>query len=139
MRRRLRKGQDSADVNMTPMLDIVFILLIFFIVTATFLQEKGMVMTPPPPDDDSEVPNKPAPTILIQVDENDRIFIERQISDIERVTANVQRFIVDKGGQAAVVIAPHPDSTHGVISRVFDFSQLAEPVGVVVRDPAESA
>jgi biopolymer transport protein ExbD len=41
MRRKVKRGSDNADIDMTPMLDIVFILLIFFIVTATFLQESG--------------------------------------------------------------------------------------------------
>jgi biopolymer transport protein ExbD len=48
MRRKVKRGSDNADVDMTPMLDIVFILLIFFIVTATFLQEQGIDMRPRP-------------------------------------------------------------------------------------------
>jgi len=53
MRRRRNKTSDEAEVDMTPMLDIVFIMLIFFIVTATFLDERGIDLTqpPPPPDD----------------------------------------------------------------------------------------
>ena len=50
MRRGRRNAQgDEAEVNMTPMLDIVFIMLIFFIVTATFLDETGIDLTQPPP------------------------------------------------------------------------------------------
>ncbi len=140
MRKRLRRGADSADVNMTPMLDIVFILLIFFIVTATFLQEQGIQMVPPPPPEDQPEPAQ-LPTILIQVDARNLIFIcfpvnECQISDIDRVTANVQRFIVEAGGQAGVAIQPHPDALHGVVTKVYDNAKTANPAGLLVRDPA---
>jgi biopolymer transport protein ExbD len=143
MRKRFRKGAESADVNMTPMLDIVFILLIFFIVTATFLQEQGIQMVqPPPPEDQPESP--PSPTILIQVDQRNLIFVcfpvrNCQLSDIDRVTANVQRFIVEAGGQAGVAISPHPDALHGIVTKVYDNAMQASPLGVVVRDPKEAA
>ena len=66
MRRGRRKTQgDEAEVNMTPMLDIVFIMLIFFIVTATFLDEKGVDLTQPPPPPDSDVPSKSTPAITV--------------------------------------------------------------------------
>ena len=47
MARKIRKGADEAEVDMTPMLDIVFIMLIFFIVTATFVNERGLDVTRP--------------------------------------------------------------------------------------------
>jgi len=64
MRRRRNKTSDEAEVDMTPMLDIVFIMLIFFIVTATFLDERGIDLTqpPPPPPDQPDAAPKPAIT-----------------------------------------------------------------------------
>ena len=65
MRRRTHQGE-AADVNVTPLLDIVFIMLIFFIVTATFLREKGIDANTPeqtPPDDLSV----PPPSLLLSV------------------------------------------------------------------------
>ena len=59
MRRRRKTQSDDADVDMTPMLDIVFIMLIFFIVTATFLDETGIDLTQPPPPPDEPPPPKP--------------------------------------------------------------------------------
>ena len=92
MRRRAKHTDDQAEVNMTPMLDIVFILLIFFIVTATFLSEEGIDMRPPadtPPDS-----NTPAsPPILVQVDEDNNIFVNQVRTDVDRVLSAVNRKI----------------------------------------------
>ncbi len=133
MRRRLKRKQDSAEVNMTPMLDIVFILLIFFIVTATFLQEKGLQLYSPPSDEENE-PQDDTPSILIQVDERNLVFVDFEATDVSRVAARVQRKMVDTGGRAAVVIQSHPDSQHGVVMRVQD--QAREVTSqVVVRKP----
>ena len=50
MRRRLRGNADETEVNITPLLDIVFIMLIFFIVTATFVSEQGLTPNLPEPN-----------------------------------------------------------------------------------------
>jgi len=73
--RRSRRTQrsDDGDVDMTPMLDIVFIMLIFFIVTATFLDEEGINLTqPPPPPDSDNTPPPENPAITIYVNAQDR-------------------------------------------------------------------
>ncbi len=135
MRRRLQRGQDNAEVNVTPMLDIVFILLIFFIVTATFLDERGVeIFKPPsdaPPDPD------PPPAILVSIDSNDFIYVNARVTDVERVGASIQRQMVDNGGESAVQIRPHVDATHGVVTRVYDQASRTGAVGVVVRDPED--
>ena len=134
MRRRARK-QESAEVNMTPMLDIVFILLIFFIVTSTFLQEQGLDMAPKPtPEDQPENPNPP-PTILVQIDDASRIFINGQITDVSRVAAALQRQMAENGRPSAVAINPHAESDHGVVTRVFKQAGDAKAVGVVIQEP----
>ena len=65
-RRITRREGDTGEVNITPLLDIVFILLIFFIVTATFLQEEGFGLNAPeenPPEDQT----RPPPTLVLSV------------------------------------------------------------------------
>ena len=67
MRRGRRKsGGEEAEVDMTPMLDIVFIMLIFFIVTATFLDERGVDLTQPPPPPDNDIPTKSTPDTFLR-------------------------------------------------------------------------
>ncbi len=133
MKKRLRRAPDSADVNMTPMLDIVFIMLIFFIVTSTILQEEGLRMIAPPPDETQE-DQEMAESILVQIDETNTIFVNGRLTDPARVTAAVQRANVDSGGRSAVVIQPDPDSLHGVVTGVYD-SALAAGLQAIVRPP----
>lgn len=118
MRRRSNRGTDQAEVNMTPMLDIVFILLIFFIVTATFLQEQGFDMRPPPPDDDAEQ-TEPNPVILVQVDSENRVFVNQRQTSEDRVLAAVQR-IRAEAPRSAVLIEPNDEALHGTISTIWD-------------------
>jgi hypothetical protein len=66
MRGRKQREVEEAAVDLTPMLDVVFILLIFFIVTAVFLDEHAQQLEPPPPQTDT--PSEPVPVILIRVD-----------------------------------------------------------------------
>ncbi|WP_339737633.1 biopolymer transporter ExbD [uncultured Maricaulis sp.] len=118
MRRRAKHTDDQAEVNMTPMLDIVFILLIFFIVTATFLSEEGIDMRPPadtPPDS-----NTPAsPPILVQVDEDNNIFVNQVRTDVDRVLSAVNRFRSEDPG-SAVLVDVEDEADHGIIVQIWD-------------------
>ena len=75
---RVQVEEEDVELNMTPMLDIVFILLIFFIVTATFLQEEGFSMTPPPPCEGPDCGNSDNVVILVQVDGDNRVFVNQR-------------------------------------------------------------
>ncbi|WP_304072401.1 biopolymer transporter ExbD [Maricaulis maris] len=119
MRKRFRKRDDQAEVNMTPMLDIVFILLIFFIVTATFLSEEGVDLRPPPECEGAgcEAPNRPV--ILIQVDSDNQVFVNQDRTDIERVLASVNRHRAENP-ESSVLLEVHDESDHGVVVRIWD-------------------
>lgn len=93
-RRRKNRRTDQADVDMTPMLDIVFIMLIFFIVTATFLDERGVSLTEPPQN--SEAPTPPTAAISIYVDAKNIVSVENEIAELLSVSSRVERLIADK-------------------------------------------
>ncbi len=137
MRKRRRGGGDEAEVNMTPMLDIVFILLIFFIVTATFLDEDGIVLFSPPPPEDIPPPESSTQTILIQVNEQDQIFLNQRSIQPGGVTRAVSSQMAENGGLSAVAIEPHPDASHGIVTGVFDDALAANPAGVVLQKPED--
>ena len=118
MRRRKQRGGDQAEVNMTPMLDIVFILLIFFIVTATFLQEQGFDMRPPPPCEDCDN-NSDSVVILVQVDDENRVFVNQRSTSEDRVLAAVQR-IRTENPNSAVLIEPNDEAETGTIALIWD-------------------
>jgi len=118
MRRRPNRRTDKADVNMTPMLDIVFILLIFFIVTATFLQEEGIDLTPPPDSDAETPPDAPTP-ILVQLTDENRVFVNQDATSAGRVMAAVSR-IRAESPNSPVVIEVYDDAEHGTLVMIVD-------------------
>ena len=121
MRRARRNAQgDEAEVNMTPMLDIVFIMLIFFIVTATFLDETGIDLTqPPPPPDDENTPPSNTPAITVYVDGTNSCSVDGRSTGCDRVTLAVERLLADKPG-AAVILRMDEASQHKILVELKD-------------------
>jgi len=113
--------ESEGKVDITPMLDVVFILLIFFIVTATFINEKGIDLTPPPID---VVNSQPKPALLISISENDRIFIANREVDPRRVAANVKR-LTSENPELAVVIQASKQSKNNTFVKVLDEVRVA--------------
>jgi biopolymer transport protein ExbD len=135
MRSRRKQGGDQAEVNMTPMLDIVFILLIFFIVTATFLQEEGIDMRPPPPSDQPENAES-NPVILVQIDNDNRIFVNQQATSVDRVIAAVSRIRAEQPN-SAVLVQPCDEALHGTIVSIWD-DMRANNIPVSIQRDQES-
>ncbi|WP_425411016.1 ExbD/TolR family protein [Hyphococcus sp.] len=119
MRKKATHADESADVNITPLLDIVFILLIFFIVTATFLREKGIdVQTP---EDNEDEPNTvPPPAILLAVQEDGFVRVNNvRVIDPGSVTPVVQEFYA-REPQGVVLVSAAPESESGTVVEVMD-------------------
>ncbi len=123
MRRRKTGGTQQADVNLTPMLDIVFILLIFFIVTATFLREKGLDLTPPPPSP-PDAKTETVPTILIFVDQDSTIRINGELTDLVAVRAKIERLSAETPNIGCLVQA-HPQARNGIVVGIVDQAKSA--------------
>jgi len=116
MARKRFHEDDEAEVDMTPMLDIVFIMLIFFIVTTSFVKEAGFDINKPQA---AQASKKPSANIFIAVDKHGRIHMEKRVVDIKRVRANVERMLAESP-EAAVMIMGDIDAKHGVIIKVMD-------------------
>ena len=131
MRGRKLRPVEEAKVDLTPMLDVVFILLIFFIVTAVFLQEDAIKVEPPPPANDN--PTDPVPTILVLIDENNNVFVNRRPSLIESVRANIERLRAETPN-SSVIIQAHPEALNETVIRIRDQAASAkiERVNVVL-------
>lgn len=98
-----RNGADDASVDMTPMLDIVFIMLIFFIVTSVFLDERGLDFTTP----SGEGGDPPGATIQIFVDAKNRISVDRIPVTLKGMTSRVERLLADKPNANIMLMASH--------------------------------
>ena len=120
-RRTKRIESDEAEVNITPMMDIVFILLIFFIVTASFVKEAGIDVTKP---NAQTAEQKERANILIAIDKNNQVWINRRVVDVRAVTANVQRLLAENP-ESSVVIQADEKSENGTFVKVMDNTKLA--------------
>ncbi len=115
-RKKHTSGDDDAQIDMTPMLDIVFIMLIFFIVTTTFSNEKGLSANRPP---DNPPTNQPSKALSIRIDATGQIQMAGRIVDIRRVVANTQTFLAENNTTTAAIQA-HEDTEHGIVVEVMD-------------------
>ena len=120
MRRRVRVEEES-EINITPLLDIVFIMLIFFIVTATFVKESGIDVTRP----DSETAQQQNRVgILIAISDKNEIWINRRMVDMDAVQANVEKLHAENPQGGAVIQADRQAET-GVLVEIMDQVRLA--------------
>ena len=126
MTRRLRRGEEAAEVNITPLLDIVFIMLIFFIVTATFVDEDGIVPNLPEPTPDNP-DSQPPPTMLLTVQANGFVQVDgtRRI-DPRSVKNTVSEFVV-KDDKSVVIISAEPEADVGTTIAVLDYARDGAP------------
>lgn len=104
---RRTKVEEQSEIDLTPMLDVVFIMLIFFIVTASFVKEAGLDVQRPPVSDQPPPDNEENKNIVFRVTENDDIMLEGRRIDIRSVRANVERLSAENP-QAKVIINAHP-------------------------------
>jgi biopolymer transport protein ExbD len=121
MRRRRAKDEDEAEINLTPMLDVVFIMLIFFIVTASFVKESGIDISRP---DAATATVKERGNILIAITDTNQIWIDRRQVDVRSVRANVERLHAENP-QGAVVIQADKNSKNGLLVQVMDAARQA--------------
>ncbi len=116
------KKEEEGEVDLTPMLDVVFIMLIFFIVTATFVKEIGIDVTSP--DKNQNVKDADKQSIVIQITSRDRIQIRNRDIDKRAVRANIERLHAESP-DAPVVVQPHPESTTEIMIHVMDSARQA--------------
>lgn len=126
MRRMIGSGRDEEaedSINLTPMLDVVFIMLIFFIVTATFVKEVGLDVAQPP-DNPPENLDPDKKSIVVKITNRNRIIIAMRDVDERNVRANLERLHAENP-EAPVIIQPHDDAQTRLITLVMDSANLA--------------
>ena len=121
MRLHTRDDGGSAAINLTPLIDMVFILLIFFAVNSTFVKFPGVEVDQPVARSTSV---QQASTILIAVTSTGEVWIDKKKVDVRRVRGVVERMFVESP-EASVVILSVQDSRSGVVVDVIDQARLA--------------
>ena len=121
MRRRRQSDSDESEVNLTPMLDVVFIMLIFFIVTASFVKEAGIDVNRP---DAATAEKKERGNILVAITSNGQIWIDKRQVDPRALRANIERLHAENP-EGSVVIQADKDSKNGLLVQVMDAARMA--------------
>jgi biopolymer transport protein ExbD len=112
---------DSAEIDMTPMLDVVFIMLIFFIVSTSFIKETGITVNRPSAQT-AEIQEQTS--LLVAIKPNGDIWINKRLVDIRSVRSNIERLLVESP-EAGVVIQADTDARTGTLIKVMDQLRMA--------------
>ena len=116
-----RNKRALTELNMAPLIDMVFILLIFFLVNTSFVKETGIDVSRPTA---ATAVSKNRGSILIALDAQNRIFMDRREIDVRAVRANIERALAENPEAAVVVVADKSSST-GIAIMVMDGCRIA--------------
>lgn len=135
MRLHTREEGGSAALNLTPLIDMVFILLIFFAVNSTFVKFPGVDVDQPVAKSTAV---QPASNILIAVTATGDIWIDKKRVDVRRVRGVIERMFVESP-DASVVVLSDQDSRTGLVVEVIDQARLAgaSKVALAAAEPEE--
>lgn len=122
------EDEEGDEINLTPMLDVVFIMLIFFIVTATFIKEAGIQVERP---DTMTADTQDDAAILIAISENDEIWIDRQEREPEAVRGIIERLHLENP-KGSVVIQADEESTNETLVIVLEAAKAAGVSNVAI-------
>ena len=121
MIKRRSRARDESTIDITPMLDIVFIMLIFFIVTTSFVKETGVEVNRP---NASTAVRDERGNILIAITANDEIWIDKRRVDLKAVRANIERLKIEYP-EGSVIIQADQRSRSGLLVEAMDQIRLA--------------
>ncbi len=136
MRRRSSRSsvEQSADIDMTPMLDIVFIMLIFFIVTTSFVKESGVDVNRPSAQTGV---TKAQANVIIGIKANGEVWIDKRLVDVRAVRANVSRLRAENPLGSVIIAADRETKTHHLVA-VIDQVRLAGVPAPVIATESEA-
>jgi len=133
MRRRHSSTGEESEIDLTPMLDVTFIMLIFFIVTASFVKESGIEVNR---QFASHAEEKKSANIFIAIAENGQVWIDKRMVDVRAVRANIERLHAENPG-GSVVIQADRGSKNGILVQVLDAAKAAgvENISLAAEGP----
>ena len=121
MRRLFSREEEESRIDLTPMLDVVFIMLIFFIVTTSFVKESGIEVSRPSA---KTAEQQTRASILVAINQSGEVWIQRRKIDLASVRANIERLHAESP-EGTVVIQADRRSETGLLVEVMDQIKLA--------------
>ena len=125
--------EEENEINLTPMLDVVFIMLIFFIVTATFIKEAGIQVERP---DTTTAESQDDAAILIAISPTDEIWIDRKERDPRTVRSIIERLHAENP-KGSIVIQADEGSTHETLVIVMEAAKAAGVTNVAIASDSD--
>lgn len=116
--RKQKKLTEDATIDLTPMLDVVFIMLIFFIVTATFVKESGTDVIKPGVDDSIRLEAKKA-SVLVAITKDNDIYVNQEVLDVDSVGPKIELLLAENP-KGTIVIQPDRESDVTIYAKVQD-------------------
>lgn len=129
-RKKGRSSDEASEIDLTPMLDVVFIMLIFFIVTASFVKEIGIDVNIPEKNDAPPPPDAPQ-NILVRISADNQIWMDNRRVDEVAVRSNIERMRAELP-KAAVIISADVKANTGAYVLVADAAREAGAPSVVL-------
>jgi len=121
LRRKNRRQLEDGNLDLTPMMDIVFIMLIFFIVTTSFVKETGVDINRP----NAETAERDEKgNILVALTATNEIWIDKRRVDLKAVRANIERLKIEYP-EGSVIIQADKESRSGLLVETMDQIRLA--------------
>ena len=121
----IKRKKDESSIDLTPMLDVVFILLIFFVVTASFIKDSALDLTGQDPNQNPPPPNPDQPqNALVQIDANNTIFLNQERIDISAVRARIASVRAENPA-ASVIIRPDGRSAANTLVNIMNAAREA--------------
>jgi len=116
-----KRTKEDTEINLTPMLDVVFIMLIFFIVTTSFVKEAGIQVNRPSA---ATAEQKTKANIMVAIRNNNEIWIDKRMVDLRAVRANIEK-LKSLNSQNSIVIQSDKEAKTDTLIKVMDQIRLA--------------
>ncbi len=130
--RGLRRRRRDVELNISPLIDLIFLLLIFFITTTSFVKESGISVERPV----AKTAEETKASFLIGLDRDGRVYIGGREVDVESVRAHVEKFLAENPNGSVLIVADRKSST-GMLIKIMDECRLAGAKNVGVAASRE--
>ena len=127
-------SEEDADIDITPMLDVVFIMLIFFIVTASFVKETAIDINKPPASNEPPPPKAPKP-IVVEINALSEIRISNRLLDFRRVKPTITRLKAESPDSPVIVKVDPKAKTKAIIQAVDGIRSANVPQPTISMTP----
>lgn len=130
----LQNVEEDIEINMTPMLDVVFILLIFFIVTTSFIRESGVSIDRPQAKTSSTLPQQ---AITVAITAQNKVWIDQRQVEPQSIRRNIER-LLSESPESTIILQADQHAQTGLLIQALDQCKLAGAKNIAVATSQDS-